>query len=461
MTIRDQFRILIFGVVAVPILCLIAMPVNHYFSRPDRALLSGYKQVRKLEAVPLSERDLGVLLQAVKTLPSHVEFMVVANHTEILYSTIPEFKGQKSIEEKTLFTFMNESSHQYFYQMVSPPIENKNIELVLISRVSRDGNIQRLKSFDGVFFSIFAFIIIFELFCIAVIFVISRTISKSITVLESNTQKIANGELEEPLDISKTQKSSNEIIRLTENLEKMRLALKDNEERRSKFIMGISHDLRTPVAIIKGYAEALADGLYEEPEDIKKTLKIILTKSEQLETMINTLLNFVKLNQTEWQQHLTKQKLEPFLVEFAETSLQTSELLKRKIETNISVSPDLEIPFDKMLTQRALENLFSNALRYTVDNDTISIIATQSEDSVEIKIADTGIGIDQKDIDRIFDMFYRATNSRQESGMGIGLSVVKTIVNTHGWKIRVESEKGVGTAFIITIPLHDTFEKSI
>ena len=139
--------------------------------------------------------------------------------------------------------------------------------------------------------------------------------------------------------------------------------------------------------------------------------------------------------------------------EFAKTFVTTGEIFKRKVEATVTIPDDTEIPFDKLLVQRALENLFANAVRYTKDGDTIRIDAQQDGGKITLKISDTGIGIEKKDIGKIFDMFYRGTNSRRESGMGIGLSVVKTIISTHGWNISVKSQKGIGTEFTVEIPL--------
>ena len=107
---------------------------------------------------------------------------------------------------------------------------------------------------------------------------------------------------------------------------------------------------------------------------------------------------------------------------------------------------------DRQLFSRALENLLSNAIRYSKDGDEIAISATETEDACVINVSDTGIGIAQKDLNHIFDMFYRATDSRREEGMGIGLSVVKSIVDTHGWTIGVRSKAGKGSTFTIRIP---------
>jgi len=224
--------------------------------------------------------------------------------------------------------------------------------------------------------------------------------------------------------------------------------------------MGISHDLRTPVAVIKGYTEAMSDGFYDDEEEMKKTLKIISSKIEQLETMINTLINFVKLNQTKWEQQLQKQNITPVFKEFAQSSVTTGGIFKRNVRASINLEENIEVPFDKMLFQRTLENLFSNALRYTNENDSIFIEAYREKDisdengeKIIFKIRDTGIGIAKEDQEKIFDMFYRASSSRREEGMGIGLATVMTIVKAHGWSISVNSEPGSGAEFVIEIPL--------
>ena len=105
-----------------------------------------------------------------------------------------------------------------------------------------------------------------------------------------------------------------------------------------------------------------------------------------------------------------------------------------------------------MLVRRIFENLFNNALRYTKDNDTITLTSYIKDNCVIYKISDTGIGIAQKDLKNIFHMFYRGTNSRLEEGMGIGLSVVQSIIDTHRWRIEVESQKDIGTTFTVIIP---------
>ena len=117
----------------------------------------------------------------------------------------------------------------------------------------------------------------------------------------------------------------------------------------------------------------------------------------------------------------------------------------------IEIDEKTVIMLDQTMYIRTIENLFSNALRYTKENDTITFTATESEQDISISMEDTGMGISEKDKNHIFELLYRGTNSRREEGFGIGLSVVKSIADTHGWTIDVESKLNVGTKFTIRI----------
>ena len=296
------------------------------------------------------------------------------------------------------------------------------------------------------------FIIISCSTLIILILIISSTIFNSILLLEEKTQKIADGNLSETVISQNDSEKSNEITSILKSLEKMRNSLLDAQNRKNKFIMGISHDLRTPVAIIKGYSEAISDGIISEPDEIKTSIQLIETKTAQLDSMIDTLINFMKLNSSEIRENLITSSITELIQNFAKESQITANVFKRNIIININLPNDILIPLDKQLAYRAFQNLFSNALRYTKDGDEIEIKAYEENENIILKIRDTGVGISEEDLKHIFDLFYRATNSRREEGMGIGLSVVKSIIDTHGWDINVESVLNEGSTFIITIP---------
>ncbi len=442
-------------IVIIPLVSFCSLPLYHYISLPERHLLKSYKQIRKLNAISdFDENDWEFLREQLEAIPPNVQTLVYYDYS-VLISDIPELKMGTKLSPMELFEFIRNTSRDYDYQFQSPrnfqrtPRGEHPFKFIIVSR-SRvpDAHIRP----TGFYIIIFSLIFIFETSCLVLIIRLSRTISSSITILEESTEKIAQGELNTKIEAPQKGRNSNEITYLAQNLEKMRISLKDSQDKNTKFIMGISHDLRTPVALIKGYTEAITDGVAGDFDSVKKSLSIIHTKAEQLENMINDLINYVKLNNTDWRQKLEKVPIEPFLSEFAQSAIYTAEVYNRNITKDIQVSSQTMIPMDKNLFQRALENLLSNALRYTKDGDSIFITAIESEQDIKISVQDTGFGISDEDLEHIYDLFYRGSNSRREQGMGIGLSVVKTIVDTHGWTISVKSKLQQGTSFVISIP---------
>ena len=454
MTIRRQFHILLTAIIAVPICCALFLPAYHYFTSPGRALIHDYKELRKSDTFKLSVREWSKLHDYIRRLPPDVEVAVfsLSSSADILISSIAELKAGTSVSPLALWSFASSTSDTYFYQFTSFRFSGRSDTIIILTRVDKFTKHER-RGMDYVAYLV-GILLCFAALVLIIIAKISRDIFTSITILEQRTQKIADGDLCVPLtdDAKQSKAKSNEIISLTENLEKMRSALLDAHERRTRFIMGISHDLRTPVAVIKGYTEAISDDVVTDKNEIKKSLEIISTKTNQLEGMIDTLINFVKLDSADWRQKLVPESVLSVVSEFAKSAEMTGAVFKRKITSSISVSKACKVPMDKQLFSRALENLLSNAIRYSKDGDEIAITATETENACVVSVSDTGIGRAQKDLDHIFDMFYRATDSRREEGMGIGLTVVKSIVDTHGWTIGVSSDAGKGSTFTITIP---------
>ena len=454
MKIRTQLNLLIFFMVVIPIICFLSLPVYHYLSSPQRKLYKDFKAIRRMNAINLPEDDWQMLSEQLKLVPPHIQVLVY-HDGRVIISSLPELPANTLISPLELFDFMGRTNDFFDYQLRSPSLVADQFPMVRDSRfliIFRSKVPEHNKRPPRNFYTpAFIGLSCFEIFCIFFLIHLSHVIAVSITFLEQSALKIAGGELDTKVESHISKRDPNEITKLAEGLVKMRDSLKDAQERRTKFIMGISHDLRTPVALIKGYTEAITDGVVDDMDEIKKSLSIIYAKADQLESMINDLINYVKLNNTDWRQTLENVPLKPVLSEFAESSKVTAELYKRSIETSISISDTAKVPMDKQLFTRALENIFSNALRYTKENDGIQLSAWEEGKNACIRISDTGAGISEKDLKHIYDLFYRGSNSRREAGMGIGLSVVKTIIDTHGWHIDVKSELGKGTEFIITM----------
>lgn len=509
MKIRSQLTLLILGIVIIPLLTLCLLPVYHYMNSPMRFIMKDYKQLRRVEAMDLTEKDWDELKRQLRDMPPNVQVLVYYDG-KVQLSTMQEFKAGSVCPLDKIFELIRSTGYKYNYQFQTPfrgresaaarddtpraesgrgndmavrkpadrlrksaqgPLGRLSVRserdelsaeispastLLVISRSTAPG--QKKKHQGRFLISVFASVCLFEAFCITLIIITSRSITKSITLLEKTTKKIADGDLDTRVEGTEKNHSANEITSLAVSLEKMRESLKDDKERRAKFIMGISHDLHTPVALIKGYTEALTDGIVTDPERARKSLAIIHSKADQLETMINDLINYARLNNTDWRQTLEAVELLSVLRDFADSAQQTCDVYKRRFSLSMDVPADMSVPMDKNLFSRMLENIFSNALRYTADGDSIALTAQALTDEagkqcVRISIKDSGSGIEEKDLERIWDLFYRGTNSRREQGSGIGLSVVKTIADSHGWTLGVKSSIGEGSEFTVSIPV--------
>jgi len=278
------------------------------------------------------------------------------------------------------------------------------------------------------------------------------SILKSVNRLESAVKKIADGNLDFKLEV----KGSDEFSALSASFEKMRETLKDDHARKSRFLMAVSHDLKTPLTSIKGYLEAISDGLASDTETQKKYLGIISEKAGALEKRISDLIDFAGMETGEWQLKRKTIPLKAFLDSLSIIYREDCEILGRKFIYENTIPEEYEISCDPVLFERALENHFTNALRYTFDGAVISLRCSMEKDKPVIEIADNGKGIDEKDIKYIFEPFYRGSGSRREPGMGLGLSTSKSIFQSHGWDVSVAAASGEGkTGTVFRISLKD------
>ena len=447
MKFKNQLNLLATFITAIPCACIIFLSINSYLRSQNRLLLDGSEQVRALDSSNMTEADFNLFIKNVQLLPMDVEIALIDNFSGlIITSSMKELPMNAIVSQWELYLIMGSNSDSYFYQFTT--LKTRTLNATMISRVPRR---RSPPSRNKILFRIlYVFIILIIFNCIIIILRLSSTLNKSIKTIVDETKAIAGGDLSSKIEFDP--KKANEITSISESIEKMRQSLVEAQNQKSKFIMGISHDLRTPVAVIKGYTEAISDGVITSPEEIKNAMELITQKSGQLENMIDTLINYTKMNSIELRQAMKTQSITDFITEIIQEEKTTCAVFKRNIITNVSFDKDVLVPFDKMLARRVFENLFNNALRYTRDNDTITLTSYLEDNSVIYKISDTGIGIEHKDLNNIFQMFYRGTNSRREEGMGIGLSVVDNIIKTHGWKIDVESNKNEGTTFTVIIP---------
>jgi len=276
----------------------------------------------------------------------------------------------------------------------------------------------------------------------------SRT-GHMINDLVKATEKVARGDLDFDFEIQ----GLDEISRLAKSFDDMRVSLAESKKRQARFLMGVSHDLKTPLTSIDGFLEAIHDGMADDPEKMQNYLNIITEKAKLLGLRIVELIDFVKMETGEWMLKAETLSLNDFLDNLAAVYREESYIYNRNFNFKWQITQDILIRTDPALFNRVLENLLNNAFRYTAETDTIELVCRMhTEDEISIEIRDTGRGIDSEDLKYIFEPMYRGTRTRNEKGFGLGLSIVKSIVEAHKWSIEVSSEPGHYTAFHLYIP---------
>jgi signal transduction histidine kinase len=415
----------------------------------ERAVYSDYTNAAALLDEYMDVKDRLSLTRFISHTGSLGNIAVFRDDFLVLYSAIPEFTAGKAGSKEEIFALITGVNSPYAYSFESPGWLDGTVYLLIRrnqpTRTEQGGPPPPRMPMGRFFVPIVIIITLFlfpTVFAIIMSLVIARSITKSVMVLENATRRIAEGEL----DLAVDAKGSNEITSLTNSLNKMRNDLKEEELRRYRFIMGITHDLKTPLTLIKGYAEAIEDGIAEDTAD---STGIIAAKADQLEGMINDLIDFVRMDTGEWRSQLKQVAIADFLQDTAKAMTADAELLRHQFLPDIALPENFAVPMDERMVLRALENLVNNAIRYTPDDSIIRLSASLKEDAVLLTISDNGPGIDKEDLPHIFEMFYRGSSSRREQGMGLGLAVVKWVVDSHGWSISVSSEPGKGTCFQI------------
>nr|WP_268624351.1 cell wall metabolism sensor histidine kinase WalK [Paenibacillus alvei] len=231
------------------------------------------------------------------------------------------------------------------------------------------------------------------------------------------------------------------------------------EQSRREFVANVSHELRTPLTTIKSYVEALGDGALEEPQLAGRFVGVIQNETERMIRLVTDLLHLSRLDSK--QAKLRKQVTD--MTEMLEDVIDrfSFQFRNKGIAASVVIDPDIGkgglVMIDRDQIDQLLDNLVSNAVKYTPDGGEVKLVAVldSSRSMLHVSVQDNGLGIPQKDLERIFERFYRVdkARSRNMGGTGLGLSIAREIVRTHGGDIWIESEWGAGTQITFSLPL--------
>ena len=280
---------------------------------------------------------------------------------------------------------------------------------------------------------------------------IYRSIATPLVKLKKATQNIKEGNLDFVLDVE----GDDEFSELCRDFEEMRKRLKESAEEKvlldkenKELISNISHDLKTPITAVKGYVEGIMDGVADTPEKMERYVKTIYNKTNEMDHLINELTFYSKIDTNRIPYTFSKLNVEDYFGDCAEEV--GLELETRGIELVYAnyVESGVLVIADGEQIRRVIHNIISNAIKYMdKPKGIIQIRVKDVGDFIQVEIEDNGKGIAAKDIAYIFDRFYRTDVSRNSSkgGSGIGLSIVKKILEDHGGKVWATSRLGIGT----------------
>ncbi len=405
-----------------------------------------YSQISGNDSVNLLKEKLDRLVSK-----GNMEYYIKDNYNKIIYSSE---KSQSETVKKLLLDTMKGSRNS---TTMNIPLLNKitgKVELTLVL-IKYDEARFFLLSLVDLAIPFICFVVYTLLFAKR----ISRRIRTPITHLMNGVEKIKNRDL----DFSIENSENSEIGDLISAFEEMRSQLKDSlirewelEQERRDMVCAITHDMKTPLAIIQGHVEGLQDGLKNDADKLDSYLNIIEQNVHRSKKLIDEMNELVEVDSVDFALDLYRVDLKTFI---DYTALELKVLAdKKNISIEIETSDDrkhrAEVPIDGPRLGRVINNLIGNSLRFIAENGIIKIYTEIEENKTIIKICDTGPGFAEKDLKKLFKKFYKGDESRsmEKGHSGLGMYIAKKIVEKHGGEIKAYNlhKGGACVEFYIT-----------
>ncbi|WP_072903078.1 sensor histidine kinase [Hathewaya proteolytica] len=335
-------------------------------------------------------------------------------------------------------------------------MDNNNRRLLsMTAPIIRDGNtwgyLRYTTCLDKLFKNLYVIILI-VVFTLIIIFVftllinsyLAKTIMKPLNKLTEISKNMSNGDFTERIDID----GNDELSKLGSNLNHMADKILEGNKLKNEFISSISHELRTPLTAIKGWTELFLTDTALSEEDKKEGLEIISAETNRLNSLVEDLLDYSRLEGRRIQLNLTKLKLYPILHEIKHYF--KSQLDKSKLELIVNCEQDIVILGDSNRLKQVFINIIHNSIKFSSPYHKIFIYVITFNNYVVIKIKDQGVGISPTDIKKVKEKFYKGASSK--SGSGIGLAICDEIVKLHNGTLTISSIEYEGTTVTISLP---------
>ena len=343
---------------------------------------------------------------------------------------------------------------------VAVPIKNgQTIEGVVLLHSPVKYMSSALKS--GIYTLIFSILAALILASISAVW-LSISFTKPLNKIRDTTTELAKGNYEVTTQI----KQSDEIGELAKSIDKLALQLDKSskeserfEKMRQNFIANISHELRTPITVIRGSIEAICDGIISDPKQLKDYNEQILSDSIHLQRLVNDLIDLTKLQNTDFS--IDKSTINLF--EIINDAVRSMKQISTKKGVKINFSAENAIEEDRYLfvgdyqrIRQMIIIVLDNAIKFSNENQKVDILLKKENKKYELKICDSGRGIDPENIGEIFNRYHKSNTEENKNGMGLGLAIAKEIALRHNIEIFVKSVPNIKTVFTFLIPLNDS-----
>ncbi|MFT8888873.1 MAG: ATP-binding protein [Ethanoligenens sp.] len=275
---------------------------------------------------------------------------------------------------------------------------------------------------------------------------ISRRALRPIDAMTSAAQTISGSDLTKRVPVGE---ADDELSRLAETFNEMIGRLESAFERQKQFVSDASHELRTPIAVIQGYADLIERWGKDNPKVLHEAVEAIGGETESMKALVERLLFLARNDNGSFQLRL---EFFDMRTVFQEVADEAQVAFRRSVD--IQESTPIMLMADRALVKQMLRALTDNAVKYTPTDGNVYIEATKTEDGVSLAVRDTGVGIPPEDLTHVFDRFYRVdkARSRMQGGSGLGLAIVRSIAEAHHGTVQIESVPGHGTTVRILFP---------
>ena len=430
----------------------------------SKATEGSYQQLRITANRKVEKfEDIAYLDSVNQELKSMNSYLVVRKGEDISYSGSGADFSSKVYEDLPEYGHLDSSSENGMYIGGNVQVLIKQIDFITAKDVRGSAfiitDVSKAIPEVGEFVTkiLMAIVLILVVTAASLIVWIYRGVAIPLGKMKVATQKIKEGNLDFELEAE----ADDEIGQLCRDFEEMRVRLKESssekveyDKRSKELISNISHDLKTPITAIKGYVEGIMDGVADTPEKMERYIKTIYNKANEMDTLINELTLYSKIDSNRIPYNFSTIFVNEYFDDCA--SDLKIELDSRGIIFHYVnfVEGDVKIIADVEQLKRVISNIISNSAKYMdKDEKKINLRVKDVGDFVQIEIEDNGKGIGPKELPNIFERFYRTDASRNSmtGGSGIGLSIVKKIIEEHGGKIWATSKEGTGTIMYFVI----------